>query len=164
LAIRKSTGRSQHDPSALHIDVHPQRRSVRVAVAGELDIAGAGALQTQLDKLRGTGFTDVVLDLRDLEFMDSSGVGLILAEDRRARGAGQRFSVVAGRPAVQRALALCGVADELDFVAPAPPRGTRPPSPRATFERAHRAIALQCYLAELRQQGRAPRRAPAPRA
>jgi hypothetical protein len=101
---------------------------VRVALSGELDIVGAGALQTQL-----------------------------------ARGAGHRFSLVAGRPAVQRALALCGVADELDFAAPAPLRSTRPPSPRASFEGAHRGIALQCYLAELRQQGRAPRRAQAPR-
>jgi anti-sigma B factor antagonist len=165
LAIRKSTARSQHDPSALHIDVHPQRQSVRVAVAGELDLANAGALQAQLDALRDHGFTDVVLDLRELEFMDSSGVALILGEGRRARGAGQRFSLVAGRTAVQRALRLCGVADELEFAASAPPpprRIARSPSPRATFERAHRAIALQCYLAELRQQGRAPRRTVAP--
>jgi stage II sporulation protein AA (anti-sigma F factor antagonist) len=167
LPIRRSH-RSQHnpDPSALHVDVHPQRRSVRVAIAGELDVANVGVLQTQLDDLRDAGFAHVVLDLRKLTFMDSSGVRLILREDRLARSAGRRFSLVEGIPAVQRPLVLCGLLEGLEFgdlgQSAAQPAG-RVASRPAAIEHAHRGIALQSYLAELRQQGRSPRRSAAPR-
>jgi anti-sigma B factor antagonist len=153
--ISRTTIRSQHDPSALFISVHPQRGAVRVAPSGELDFANAASLHAQLDELRGAGFEHVVLDLRELTFMDSSGVRLILREDRLARTAGRRFSLIPGIPAVQRVLSLCGLAAGLDFDDPfarAASRGVE--SPQGDFNRAHMGIAFQGYVAQLRRQGR----------
>lgn len=123
-------------------------------------MANAGVLQAQLDELRTAGFAHIRLDLRELTFMDSSGVRLIFREDRRARSAGHRFSLIAGNPAVQRVLRICGLTERLDFgdpVAPAPLKRTVSPRP-AAGERARLGIAFQCYLAQLRQQGRATSR------
>lgn len=98
----------------------PQRDAVRVAPAGELDLANAAALQAQLDDLHDAGFKHVVLDLRELTFMDSAAVRLILKEDRLARSTGRHLSLIEGSPTVQRVLNICGVADQLDFADPPP--------------------------------------------
>lgn len=118
-------------------------------------------LQAQLDELRQAGFAHVVLDLRELTFMDSSGVRLIFREDRRARSAGHRFSLIAGNAQVQRVLSVCGLVERLDFgepVAPAPLQPTVSPRPGGG-ERPSLGIAFQSYLAQLRRQGRATSRA-----
>ena len=142
---------------------------MRVVPGGELDLSNAAALQAQLDELRVAGFAHVMLDLRELTFMDSSGVRLIFREDRRARSAGRRFSLIAGNPQVQRVLSVCGLQERLDFgdpVAQTPLKRVVSPRP-AGGERPSLGIAFQCYLAQLRQQGRAtsrvsPRRAARP--
>lgn len=132
---------------------------MRVAPGGELDLANAATLQAQLDELRGAGFQHVMLDLRELTFIDSSAVRLILREDRLARSAGRRFSLIKGPPAVQGVLDVCGVLDRLDFGEPVAARSVvrRAPSGSA-LDGPHLSIAFQCYLAQLRQQGRATSR------
>lgn len=158
--IRSSSFSSQSDPAALVIGVHPQRAAVRVAPNGELDLFNAAVLQAQLDELRTAGFAHVVLDLRKLTFMDSSGVRLIFREDRRARSAGHRFSLIAGNPQVQRVLSVCGLMERLDFggaAAPAPLKRLVSPRP-AGGVRPTLGIAFQSYVAQLRRQGRAASR------
>jgi anti-sigma B factor antagonist len=69
----------------LEVRTKPDRDRVIVGVSGELDIASVGALQTALEELRGTGWSSIVIDLRELTFIDSSGLALLLHEDRVAR-------------------------------------------------------------------------------
>lgn len=130
------------------MDVHPQRDLVRVVPVGELDVATAGALQAHLDELHGAGFKHVVLDLRQLTFMDCRAVRLILAEDRRARRTGARFSMIEGGRAIQRVLDLCGLSEKLEI---APSQLNSRPRP-AVLDRPELATAFQCYLSGLRQQ------------
>jgi anti-sigma B factor antagonist len=98
-------------PAPFRVDVHPERDVVRVAAIGELDIATIAQLQAQICELREAGFADVVLDLRQLTFIDSSGVELILNEDRFARRNDQNFSLISGTPTIQRVLTLCAAND-----------------------------------------------------
>ena len=97
------------DVPRFQVDVHPERETVRVAPAGELDLATRRELEAELAQLRDSGFRQVVLDLRRLTFMDSSGVALILAEDRCARSNGHDFSLISGPPQIQRVLEITGV-------------------------------------------------------
>ena len=103
------------DVSRFRIDVHPEREVVRVAPAGDLDLATTGALEDQLQQLRDSGFERIVLDLRRLTFLDTSAIALILAEDRRAREGGHDFSLISGPPPIQRVLEIAGVAGHLRF-------------------------------------------------
>lgn len=91
------------------IDVHPERDAVRVVPVGELDLATASLLEEQLHELRSAGFDHVVLDLRDLAFIDSSGIRVIVAEHRFAETTEHEFSLRSGPPPVQRALEMCGL-------------------------------------------------------
>jgi len=101
--------------AAFRVDVHPERELVRVAPAGELDLSTAPKLELQLHELRDSGFRRIVLDLRRLTFMDSSGIALILREDRLASDGDHAFALIAGPPPIQRILSTCGVLDRLHF-------------------------------------------------
>lgn len=132
---------------------------MHVVPSGELDLANAAALQAQLDELRAAGFEHVVLDLRELTFMDSSGVRLIIREDRVARSTGRRFSLIAGAAPIQRVLTICGLAAQLDFEDPFAPAARCPAVSRDTaFERPRLGVAFQGYVAQLRRQGRSTSR------
>jgi anti-sigma B factor antagonist len=100
--------------------VHPDRAAVRVVASGELDVASRGVLAAQLDDLWNSGWTDVVMDLRGLTFMDSSGVHLLLQHHRRASETDARFGIIDGQPCVARTLQLCGAYELLTHVQPEP--------------------------------------------
>jgi anti-sigma B factor antagonist len=88
-----------------------------VAPTGELDLSGAAVLQAELDRLVGEGeLGGVVLDLRGLEFMDSSGLRLVVLADMQAREAGRRFALVRGDETVHRVFEITRMSDRLDFV------------------------------------------------
>ena len=85
-----------------------------VQVTGELDIATATPLQRALGGPQAR-VPLVVLDLRELTFMDSSGVHAIVNASNRARDAGRRLIVVRGPPNVDRMFARAGVADVVEI-------------------------------------------------
>jgi anti-sigma B factor antagonist len=105
---------SVHDVGRLEVRAWPDRDRVIVAVRGELDIASVEALQEQLDELRITGWNDVVLDLRELTFIDSCGLSLLLREERAARRAGASFAIVDGSPPLARMLEIVGLEDHFN--------------------------------------------------
>ena len=107
-------------PAPFDVTVHPDRAAVRVVPSGELDVASRDVLGAQLDELWASGWTDVVVDLRELVFIDSSGVHLLVRHRERASEAGARFAIVDGHPCVARTLRLCGVDDLLDRAQPEP--------------------------------------------
>ena len=89
-----------------------------IAATGELDLSGAAILEAELERLAGEpDLGTVVLDLRGLEFMDSSGLRLIVLADMRAREAGRRFALVRGTETVHRVFEITRMSDRLDFVA-----------------------------------------------
>ena len=100
------------------VELEPRREAVRVVPVGELDMATAGELAAKLEELRNAHFSRIVLDLRRLRFVDSTGVRLILAEHDRARGNGHEFALISGPPAIQRVLSVCGLLDQLPFCSP----------------------------------------------
>jgi anti-anti-sigma factor len=73
---------------------------------GELDLATAPRLAAALAETRAPR---VVLDLRRLTFVDSSGIGVIVKFQRYFAAEGVRFGVVKGADQVQRAFAICHV-------------------------------------------------------
>lgn len=87
--------------------VSASERAARVTVTGEMDIATVPQLDAAL-RLAEAGSASVVLDLRGLEFMDSSAAHLLLAADRRLSQAGGRLVVVRGTAEIGWYLALVG--------------------------------------------------------
>lgn len=98
-----------------HCTVEPDGDSVRVVPFGELDLETAEEVETKLRALWRARFSEVVLDLRNLTFMDSTALHLILRTDDLARHDGTAFVLVPGSPIVQRLFDLTGVRDRLTF-------------------------------------------------
>ena len=71
-------------------------------VSGEIDIATAPGLRSQLIGLVTGGRTSVVLDLAGVEFLDSTGLGVIVGVLKRARTLGGDLRLVCPNPAVRR--------------------------------------------------------------
>jgi anti-anti-sigma factor len=88
------------------VDVKPERECVRVIPEGDLDMATVGLLEAQIQGLRSRGFAMIVLDLRQLAFMDSMGLRLMLQLDAEARSDGFRFAIIDCEGPVRRLLEL----------------------------------------------------------
>jgi anti-sigma B factor antagonist len=102
----------------VRIDGAPSRDSVRVAPVGELDLATVDKLRAEVERLRESGFTQLVLDLRGVRFLDSTGLRLVLELDAAAREASQELRIIRGSPVVQRIFDVTQVSDRLTFVEP----------------------------------------------
>jgi anti-sigma B factor antagonist len=88
-----------------------------VAPTGELDLSGATILEAELDRLTADPeLAGIVLDLRGLEFLDSSGLRLVVLADMQAREAGRRFSLIRGDETVHRVFEITRMSERLDFV------------------------------------------------
>ena len=88
-----------------------------VSPTGELDLSGATVLEAELERLgEDPELAAVVLDMRGLEFLDSSGLRLVVLADMRAREAGRRFALVRGDETVHRVFEITRMSDRLDFV------------------------------------------------
>jgi anti-sigma B factor antagonist len=85
-----------------------------LVLGGELDLVTAAELEATAASVCDEGIGELVLDLRGLSFVDSSGVRSILACWDRARGR-CGFLLIPGPPAVQRTFEVTGLIDRLPF-------------------------------------------------
>jgi len=118
-----TTRDEESDPLAgefepFRIDVEPARDSVRVAPVGELDLATVDKLRAEIERLRESGFARIVLDLRGVRFLDSTGLRLVLELDAAARERDQELVLIRGSDVVQRIFEVTQVAERLAFVDP----------------------------------------------
>jgi anti-sigma B factor antagonist len=94
--------------------------AVRVALRGELDLEHAYTFDEEMRLVEGTRPSCLVLDLRGLSFLDSSGLGRLLAANRRAQRERRRLLLVRGPVAVQRLLAITAVGPHFETVSELP--------------------------------------------
>ena len=104
------------EPEQFRCEVSPERDTVRLRPIGELDLATAPILETQITELREAGYRQILLDLRGLLFIDSTGLHLILRHNAQARRDGFSLALVPGPPEVQRVFDTAGVATRLPFI------------------------------------------------
>ena len=99
-------------------EVQPDREAVRVRPVGELDLASVPAVDAQLAELWSVGFANLVLDLRAVTFLDSSGLRMLLEWNAHNVECGLSFAVIPGPALVRRVLQTAGVADRLTYWSP----------------------------------------------
>jgi anti-sigma B factor antagonist len=102
--------------SNFNVEAHDDDNAVLITLTGELDLASSPDLEHELEEGAASRAKLVVVDLRTLEFMDSTGLSVLVRAHQRAAQTGQRFGVVRGPQQVQRLLSLTGVADRLEIV------------------------------------------------
>ena len=105
-----------HDEQPFSVRCEQRDGGAVVVVTGEVDMSTSPAMREQLRAPEAQAET-VVLDLREVSFMDSSGLGAIVGQHKRARERGFRFAVaVGGAAAVERILVLAQLTQVLEVV------------------------------------------------
>ena len=99
-------------------DERRRGEAAELALAGDLDMGATFRLEPALDRLiEDESVSEVVLDLGGIEFVDSSGLGLLLNAYDRTRDADVALRIRPGSEATQRVFLLAGVEDALPSTA-----------------------------------------------
>ena len=86
-----------------------------IELSGELDLDGAPRLEAELRRVEASDVAAIVVDLGQLQFIDSTGLRLlVMASERCQEG---RFSLLRGPKQVHRVFEITDLADRLPFVA-----------------------------------------------
>ena len=85
-----------------------------ISLSGELDMATVPVLNDQLAALEQDGAKTIVLDLRDLRFIDSSGLHAFVGAFRRSEEIGHRLLFVGANPLARRLCEMTGTEYLLD--------------------------------------------------
>ena len=89
---------------------------VHVELTGELDISSASGVESRLMEVEERAPERLILDLRRVNFIDSTGLSMIINADGRAKKAGRRLTIVSGDGVPRRILRTVGLEDRLDVL------------------------------------------------
>jgi anti-anti-sigma factor len=113
----KGVGVIQHPQSQqFQVRVEQDGPGVVLRLSGEMDIACAEAFDDALRASMANGSTDVLVDLSDLTFIDSSGLRMLIELWDRSRGNGLDVSILQGTGQVRRTLEIAGLDSLLPIV------------------------------------------------
>lgn len=114
--MQSNTADLRDGPLALSVTTIGATRSV--TLTGELDLANVRTLQSLLDEFERDGAEVIVLDLEALEFIDSTGMALLVNGHKRLNGKGEGCLrlIPARADGVRRVLAATGLDATLPFV------------------------------------------------
>ena len=88
-----------------------------IALTGELDLSATPSLEEEIGRLaEDDGVRRVVLDLRELEFMDSTGLRMVALASRSLNAAGRELVLVRGPDTIHRVFAITRMDEHLSFV------------------------------------------------
>ena len=93
---------------------------VHVRLSGELDISSAAGVESRLLEVEGRAPETLFLDLRRVNFIDSTGLSMIINADGRAKKAGRKLTIVSGDGVPLRILRTVGLEERLDVVTEMP--------------------------------------------
>jgi stage II sporulation protein AA (anti-sigma F factor antagonist) len=95
---------------SLHIELKQQRKALIVRLQGELDHHTADAVRTRMEEALQKGdINHIVLNLKGLSFMDSSGLGVILGRYKQIVAKGGKMVVCDVAPSVYRLFEMSGL-------------------------------------------------------
>jgi anti-anti-sigma factor len=104
-------------PPAFRVLTNESGSRVEIAIHGELDLATAPQLDAEFERVGALeGIEVVVVDLRELAFLDSTGLEAIVKFDARSRANGVELTVVRGPRAVERLFAVMQLDRKLRIV------------------------------------------------
>ncbi|HZZ97514.1 MAG TPA: STAS domain-containing protein [Jatrophihabitantaceae bacterium] len=77
-----------------------------VAVDGDVDMSTAPQLEERLSALSSGGARNLIIDLTDVEFLDSSALGVLVGIHKQVSAAGGTIKLVCGHPRIERIFAI----------------------------------------------------------
>jgi anti-sigma B factor antagonist len=99
--------------SHFRVEARSQGQVYVLALGGELDLAAASSLDEELGQALQSGSQVIVIDLKDLEFIDSTGLSVLVRAHQRAQETGLQLGLINPGAQVERLLSLTGLAQRL---------------------------------------------------
>jgi anti-anti-sigma factor len=91
------------------VDVERLDELALLKVGGELDLRPADTLDTRIEGLLADGVNQIVIDLREAQFIDSSGVRILVKYELRSRRDGFELGVIPAAGQVRRVFETMGI-------------------------------------------------------
>ena len=113
-------------PEQLEIQRHADAHGVALALRGELDLVSAPELEQKLREIEETLPGRIVIDLGNLDFMDSTGISLMIRARQSAHANGHLLALRRDPNQVQRLFQLTELLDHFTFLDERPPRQDAP--------------------------------------
>ncbi len=99
--------------SHFRVEARSEGKTYVLAVSGELDLAAASSLEEELGQALESGSEVIVVDLADLDFIDSTGLSVLVRAHQRAQETGLQLGLVNPGAQVERLLSLTGLTQRL---------------------------------------------------
>jgi anti-sigma B factor antagonist len=100
---------------ALNVSVTADDTVYLIEPRGELDLATAPALQTEIERAEASDAREIVLDMSGLDSIDSTGIWVLIRAARRSRMSGDRLRFLRGTGQIERVMVLCRLHERLPF-------------------------------------------------
>ena len=103
----------------MRVETHrtPDGHTGVIAAAGEVDLGDAPRLRKAFSDVLAAGCTRLVLDMREVTFIDSTGLGVIVGAGKKAAGLHGELRIVCDDQRVLRLLAITGISRSLTVTA-----------------------------------------------
>jgi anti-sigma B factor antagonist len=103
-------------PAGLSVEELEREGRRTLQLSGELDIATVPLFEASLERSCAPETIALTLDLREMTFIDSTGLAAVVLASKVAERNGYEFALVRGPAAVQRLFELTGLTDALPFL------------------------------------------------
>jgi len=80
-------------------------RPLVIRIAGEIDLSNAALVAQKIHEAEGNS-ANVVLDLEQLQFMDSTGLGVVVNLGKRVKERGGELAIVIGKPSIRKLFSI----------------------------------------------------------
>lgn len=99
----------------MSLSINTSDDAAKVLVEGEVDVSNADQLHSAVDAALAGSAPEVTIDLAQVPYIDSTGIGVLVGAAHRAQEAGKQLVVASPQKNVARVLGLLGVADDLNI-------------------------------------------------
>jgi anti-sigma B factor antagonist len=106
---------SAEHPLGVRVERDDGGESVRIFLSGELDMSTGPDLLAQLQESHAHGASDITVDLSELDFVDSTGLCVLVTMHKRAREEKTRFVLASPLPQFLNLIRVAGLDDYFDL-------------------------------------------------
>lgn len=99
----------------LKIESNCNEAACTLRVQGEIDVSNADAFRESLNGLIGPKGGEVIVDMTQVPYIDSTGIGVLMGAAHRAEEEGVKLTVVCPHENILRVLSMLGVDQQLDI-------------------------------------------------
>lgn len=103
----------------MHVRVRQERGWTVLAVRGVIDVASAPELRQTLQEVQFSGSARVLIDLAEVELIDSFGLGVLVGARKRSRSHGGELAILVTSDRLRHVFELTGLDAALRLVAEA---------------------------------------------